>query len=186
MGNERVFDGFPILETERFHLRKLRREDAPHLFSYFSQDIVTKYYDLESFTEEQQAVDLINKFNQGYVDKKQIRWGAELKDTGQLVGTCGFHAIEPLHFKAEIGYELHPDYWGKGMMPEITKAIVAFGFEKMELNRIEAFYDPQNDQSWKVLKKNGFQYEGILRKRFFEKGSFVDAALAAILREDKR
>ena len=70
------------------------------------------------------------------------------------------------------------------MKPEITKEIVAFGFEVMGLNRIEAFYDPKNDQSWKVLKKNGFQYEGLLRKRFFEKGRFVDGALAAILKED--
>jgi [ribosomal protein S5]-alanine N-acetyltransferase len=184
MGIERMFEEFPSLETERFYLRQLRSEDAPQMFSYFSQDIVTEYYDLESFNNEQQAVDLINKFNQGFVDKRQIRWGAELKETGRLVGTCGFHAIEPVHFKAEIGYELHPDYWGKGMMPEITKAIVAFGFQEMGLNRIEAFYDPANDQSWKVLKKNGFQYEGTLRKRFFEKGRFVDAALAAVIKED--
>ncbi|WP_079507579.1 GNAT family N-acetyltransferase [Mesobacillus jeotgali] len=182
MGLENVFEQFPLLETERFSLRELKTEDAPHLFGYFSQDIVTKYYNLENFTEEQQAFDLINKFSQGFIEKRQIRWGAELKDTGKVVGTCGFHAIDIKHFKAEIGYELHPDYWGKGMMPEITKAILRFGFGTMGLNRIEALYHPNNEQSWNVLKKSGFEYEGTLRKRWLDKGKFVDAAIASIIK----
>ncbi|CAM4097057.1 GNAT family N-acetyltransferase [Mesobacillus thioparans] len=182
MGLENVFEQFPILETERFYLRKLTTEDAPEMFSYFSQDDVTKYYNLESFTHRQQAIDLIEKFNLGFIERRQIRWGAELKETGRVAGTCGFHAIDAKNFKAEIGYELHPDYWGKGIMPEIVKEIVAFGFEKMDFNRIEAMYDPRNEQSGKVLIKSGFQYEGTLRKRYFEKGQFVDAAIASIIK----
>lgn len=185
MGIEQAFEAFPMLQTERFYLRQLQVEDAQDMFSYFSQDIVTEYYDLESFVEEQQAVDLINKFNKGYVDKRQIRWAAVLKETGKLAGTCGFHAIETEHSKAEIGYELHPNHWGKAMMPEIIHEIIRYGFEVMKLNRIEAFYDPRNLSSWKVLEKNGFKYEGILRKRYFEKGVFVDAAIAATLKEDR-
>lgn len=184
MGISQAFEKFPELQTDRFYLRQLQVEDAPEMFSYFSQDIVTEYYDLESFEEEQQAIDLIDKFNKGYIDNKQIRWAAVLKETGKLAGTCGFHAIESEHSKAEIGYELHPDYWGKSMMTEICNEIITYGFEVMELNRIEAFYDPRNLASWKVLKKNSFQYEGILRKRYFEKGVFVDAAIAAIIKGD--
>jgi [ribosomal protein S5]-alanine N-acetyltransferase len=179
---ESVFEQFPLLETERFYLRQLKIEDAPQIFGYFSLDPVTKYYNLESFTQGQQALELIEKFNQGYREKRQIRWGAELRETGTLVGTCGFHAIDAKHLKAEIGYELHPDYWGKGMMPEITKEILRFGFGEMGLNRIEALYHPQNEQSWTVLKKSGFEYEGTLRKRWFDKGSFVDAAIASIIK----
>jgi [ribosomal protein S5]-alanine N-acetyltransferase len=63
MGIKQAFEEFPALQTERFYLRQLQVEDAPEMFSYFSQDIVTEYYDLESFVEEQQAMDHINKFN---------------------------------------------------------------------------------------------------------------------------
>ncbi|PLR83197.1 GNAT family N-acetyltransferase [Bacillus sp. V33-4] len=182
-----AFEKFPILETNRLYLREVRLEDAPAMFSYFSKNEVTEYYDLASFTDEQQAVDLIQRLQQRYRTGEQLRWAVDLKEQPeQLIGTCGFHAIEPEHFKAEIGYELHPDFWNKGIMAEVIQQIVHYGFKEMGLNRIEAFYDPANAASRRVLEKNGFEYEGILKKRFFEKGQFVDAAISAIVNDSHR
>ncbi|PLR75196.1 GNAT family N-acetyltransferase [Bacillus sp. V3-13] len=179
---ETAFEKFPILETSRLHLREVRLEDAPAIFAYFSKDEVTKYYDLASFTDEQQAVDLIKRLQQRYSTGEQIRWAVALKEQpDRLIGTCGLHAIEPEHFKAEIGYELNPDFWNKGIMAEVIQQIVDYSFKEMGLNRLEAFYDPANVASRRVLEKNGFEYEGILKKRFFEKGQFVDAAISAII-----
>ncbi|MFE8702455.1 GNAT family N-acetyltransferase [Cytobacillus sp. FJAT-54145] len=183
MNIDTAFEFFPILETERLVLRQLKEKDAPNLFSYFSKDEVTEYYDLESFTSKQQAVDLISRLSQRYEEGKQIRWGITLKGNDELIGTCGFHSIERDHFKAEIGYELHPHFWGKGIMAEVIQKVVEYGFNTMELNRIEAFYDPENVSSKRVLEKNGFEYEGVLRKRFFAKGRFVDAAISGLLKE---
>jgi len=183
MGIDKAFSSFPILETENLVLRKVEISDAPNMFSYFSNDEVTKYYDLDSFTVEKEATDLIERFLTRYEDKKQIRWAITLKESNQLIGTCGFHAIEAEHSKVEIGYELHPSFWGQGIMTEVIAAVISYGFNEMELNRIEAFYDPQNISSSKVLEKNGFEKEGILKKRYFEKGKFVDAAICAILKE---
>ncbi|MDZ5471997.1 GNAT family protein [Bacillus sp. 31A1R] len=179
-----VFEQFPELETDRFILRKLKMSDAPNMFDYFSKDEVTKYYDLATFTSEQQATDLIERLLTRFEEGKQIRWGIALKETDNLIGTCGFHSIEPEHSKVEIGYELHPNYWNKGVMSEVISKILDYGFNKMELNRVEAFYDPENIASRKVLEKNGFIFEGVLRKRFFEKGNFLDGAISAILKED--
>ncbi len=184
MAIDQAFSSFPVLKTDRLILRKLKKTDVPNMFSYFSQEEVTKYYDLESFTSEKQAEELIERFFNRYEEKKQIRWAITLKESDELIGTCGFHSIEPEHRKAEIGYELHPTFWGKSIMTEAVSAIIQFGFNEMTLNRIEALYDPRNMSSGRVLEKCGFEYEGVMRKRYFEKGKFVDAAIAAILNEN--
>lgn len=185
MGWDEAFEEFPVLDTERFRLRKIELTDASNMYSYFSQDRVTEFYDLETFSSKQQAVELIESLLFRYQSRKQIRWGIARKENNELIGTCGFHALEKDHFKAEIGYELHPDYWGSGVMAEVIAKVVNYGFNEMGLNRIEAFYDPLNHASRRVLEKNGFEFEGILRKRFFEKGKFVDAAISALLKEIK-
>lgn len=186
MGIETAFIDFPLLETDRLLLREIHLRDAPHMYSYFSKGEVIKYYNLESFTSEKQAEDLIYRFHQRYSERKQIRWAITLRENDQLIGTCGFHAIEEKHYKAEIGYELHPSFWGKGIMTEVIEAVIHYGFDHMLLNRIEAFYDPRNGSSGRVLEKNGFVFEGILKKRYLKKGEFVDAAIAAILKESIR
>lgn len=180
---ENAFKFFPVLETERLVLRQLQLKDAPQIYSYFSLDKVTEFYDLETFTSEEQAIHLIDRLLLRYSSGKQIRWGITLKGSDNIIGTCGFHAIERDHYKVEIGYELHPDYWRKGIMSEVINIVVDYAFSTMGINRVEAFYDPMNIASRRALEKNGFQYEGVLRKRFFEKGKFMDAAIAAIIKE---
>lgn len=179
-----TFSSFPVLETERCILRKIELNDALNLFEYMSKEEVTKYYDVETLTSKEQAVDLINGLLQRYMVGRQIRWGITMKNSNKLIGTCGFHALEPDHFKAEVGYELHPDYWGQGIMTEALARIIQYGFTEMGLNRIEALYVPMNTASKKVLEKNGFIYEGLLRKRFFTKDKFIDVELCALLKEE--
>jgi [ribosomal protein S5]-alanine N-acetyltransferase len=175
---------FPTLNTDRFILRKIELTDAQEMFNYFSKDEVTKYYDLDSFTEISQASELINRFATRFEQNKGIRWGIAEKDSNKLIGSCGYHNWEKEHFKAEIGFEITPAYWRKGVMSEVIQPILQFGFEQMELNRIEAFYDPENTASKKTLEKAGFIFEGVLRKAAFEKGRFCDAAVCSILKEE--
>jgi [ribosomal protein S5]-alanine N-acetyltransferase len=175
---------FPVLTTERFILRRMEEKDAGEVFDYFSKDEVTKYYDLESFTEESQAVEIIDRWNARFEKNEGIRWGIADKELGKIIGSCGYHSWEKEHYKAEIGFEVHPDYWRQGVMSEVLKPIIQYGFESMSLNRIEAFYDPENTASKECLFKAGFIFEGVLRKAAFEKGVFCDAAVCSILKEE--
>jgi [ribosomal protein S5]-alanine N-acetyltransferase len=186
MGWNDAFNHFPHLETEKYVLRRLKVTDAQSLYNYFSKEEVTKYYDLETFQSPQQAVELIESLLFRYEAKQQIRWGIALKNQGDIIGTCGLHALEKEHAKAELGYDLHPNYWGNGVMTEVIARIVDFGFKEMKLNRIEALYNPLNHASRRVLEKNGFKIEGLLRNRFHKKGEYIDAAISAIIREDKK
>lgn len=176
--------GFPTLETERFILRRIDVHDAKEIFDYFSKDEVTRYYDLDSFTDIHQAIELIKRWDQRFEDRQGIRWGIAGKEDNKLVGSCGYHSWAKEHFKAEIGFEVAPQFWRKGIITEVLKPILAYGFQHMQLHRVEAYYDPANTASKKSLEKAGFRYEGLLRECMFEKGQFVDAEICSILSKD--
>jgi RimJ/RimL family protein N-acetyltransferase len=69
-------------------------------------------------------------------------------------------------------------------MSEALKPVLCFGFEELSLNRLYAYHMARNPASGKVLKKNGFVQEGLLRQRVRKWGVFEDVVLLAILRED--
>ncbi|GIN61911.1 N-acetyltransferase [Robertmurraya siralis] len=186
MGWDAPFMKFPIIETKRLILRNLHCHDAHGIYSYLSKKEVMKYYDREQLSSLQEAEELIDSLLFRYQSRNQIRWGITLKGENEIIGTCGFHSLEEEHLKGEIGYDLNPAYWGKGIMSEAVRALVEYGFSEMNFNRIEALYSPFNYGSKKVLEKNGFKEEGILRKRFFIQGKYMDAVLCAVLQEDKR
>lgn len=172
---------FPVLETERLILRQLTPNDAPDLFEYFSQEEVMEYYDLEAFQTLDDAQRIIQHFNGEFERGKGFRWALELKSEKKVIGTCGYHNWHREHFRAEIGYELNPLFWRQSYMKEAILPILTFGFESMRLHRVDAFIDPNNISSEKLLTSINFQEEGTLRDYFFEKGKFVDAKIFGLI-----
>ena len=83
-------------------------------------------------------------------------WGIVLKDDGAFIGTCGVDVgYAPEHARAELGYVLSREHWGKGLMPEAARAVIRFGFERMSLNRVEARCIAENTASaWVRSYKN--------------------------------
>lgn len=174
---------YPVLETERLILRQLNSHDAEDLFEYFSQDQVMEYYDLETFKTLEDSQNIIKYFNNEFEKGKGFRWALELKSEKKVIGTCGYHNWFPEHFRAEIGYELNPKFWRNSYMKEAILPILIYGFESMRLHRIDAFTDPANIASEKLLHSLKFKDEGILRDYFFEKGKFVDAKIFGLINE---
>lgn len=176
-----VTNEIPVLKTSRLSLRRLLQTDSKALYSYFSKDEVTEFYDLFTFKEEREALELINIWNTRVENKQGLRWAITLEGSDKLIGTCGFHNFSIENNRAEIGYDLHPDYWGKGLMTEAISCLIKYGFEILKLHRIEAFIDPCNHASRRLLQKNGLEVEGILRDYFYEKERFVDAEMLSII-----
>ena len=96
---------------------------------------------------------------------------------GEVAGAVGFHRIE--RHKAETGYWLAEKYWNQGIMTEAVKIAVKFGFNKLKLRRIYATTFPFNKASMHVLKKNGYNFEGVLKKYHKKDNKFLDAHLFA-------
>jgi ribosomal-protein-alanine N-acetyltransferase len=111
-----------------------------------------------------------------------IRWAIELKGCpGEYVGSCGFELWHRPWRYAEIGYELAPEHWGRGIMPQALRVMIRYGIESMHLHRVEAQVSPENIASQRVLAKVGFKREGFLRERGFWNLAHHDLLLFALL-----
>ncbi|MBI1878814.1 MAG: GNAT family N-acetyltransferase, partial [Chloroflexi bacterium] len=178
---------FPQLETERLILRELKSTDAESILHYLSDPEVNRYLDTDSPPAPEQAQRLVKSLISLLEKGEGFRWGITPKSgdsAGVVVGTCGFHAWNKPHFRAEIGYELAREYWGQGLMAEAIRAILKFGFEEMGLNRVEAMVLAGNNSSAGFLEKLGFQKEARLREYEFVQGKFRDVLLYSLLSQD--
>lgn len=164
----------PCLETKRVVLRELTNEDAGALFAIFSNAKVTKYYGMPPMTNPLQANALIERFATSAEQQIGIRWAIEEKESGQVVGTIGFHSWSKVHLRAEVGYELEPNAWGKGYLSEALKTVCTYGFESMGLNRIGAIVFVENVASQNTLLRNGFEKEGLLRDYMMQENEAHD------------
>ncbi|BAU29002.1 acetyltransferase (GNAT) family protein [Aneurinibacillus soli] len=109
-----------------------------------------------------------------------------LKETSELVGSCGYNNwIKEEGHRGEIGYDLGKEYWGQGIAAEVLEAMLDYGFTEMKLNRVEALVEPENIASIKMLKRIGFQKEGLLRDYQFVKGKFIDLEMHSLLKRDR-
>ena len=107
--------------------------------------------------------------------KRSINLAIEINRT--VKGGIGLENIEG--HKAEIGYWLGKKYWNFGIMTKAVKLVTNFGLNKLKLRRIFAYVFPQNAASAIVLEKNGYEFEGLLRKHHIKNGRFIDAKLYA-------
>lgn len=172
---------FPVLETERLVLRQARQADVPACLRVAQDDAVMRYYGVEPFTAEQQAVDEFEWQHRIFADGTGIRWVITERDRDLYLGDVGYHEIKAQHKRAEIGYKLAPAYWRRGLMTEALTAVLDYGFASMGLNRVEALVDPRNAASAGLLRKLGFTQEGMLREYEYERGSFVDLCMVSLL-----
>jgi ribosomal-protein-alanine N-acetyltransferase len=187
MSIETVFQTFPLLETERLTLRRMQASDAKGLFQVLGDDEVTRYYDDATFTAISQAEEQIAAWENGYAQRRCIRWGIALKEDGVIIGSCGYYGTHPWHLRGSIGYELARPFWRQGIMVEALTAILALGFESMGLNRIDAVVLPENIASIRLLEKLGFCNEGLLRQyENWDSKGFVDLCMLSLLKKTWR
>src|SRR5262245_14653646 len=154
--NDDIFDTFPGLETERLILREIVPDDVVDLFRIYSDPDVMRYWSSAPLQRIDQAQQRIADATAAFQAREGIRWAIARKGASRLLGTCGHWRLMRQHLRSEIGYDLVPEHWGQGIMPEAVAAILQFGFERMGLHSVEAQIEPQNQASRRVLEKLGF------------------------------
>jgi ribosomal-protein-alanine N-acetyltransferase len=184
MQTEAVFCELPELETDRLLLRKMRPDDAADLFEYACDPAVAKFTTWRAHESIEYSKLFLRAVMEEYSKHEPSSWGIEEKAERKLIGTCGFANWSPSDFRGEIGYALSRKYWGKGYMTEAVRAVIAFGFRTLQLNRIEARCEIKNIASARVIEKAGMKFEGILRQHAFYKGAFRDLKMYSILRKE--
>ncbi len=177
-----IFSDIPILKTERLILRRMTRRDIEGVYCYARDPEVTRFLLWESHKSPSQTRAYLSYLERKYRRGEFFDWGIELD--GRIVGTCGFSAIYTDDNRAELGYVLSREHWGRGIAAEAAKAVIKFGFERLQLNRIESRYMIGNEKSLSVMKKCGMTFEGIMRQGVYAKGEYRDVGIASILRSE--
>ncbi len=179
-------DKIEILKTERLILREIVKEDVNEIFEIFSDEDIAEYDWFEPIKDTNTALKFIQRYKEEFDGKEEITWGIALKETNKLIGICCLGDFELDSRRAEIGYDIKKTEWNKGYATESVKVITEYGFNKLNLNRIEAFITPGNDASVKVLKNLGYTQEGIVRERDWIKGKLEDGIIMAMLKRDMK
>lgn len=180
-------DSIPRLETDRLHLRAIFPHDAEGVFALFSDPQVARYYEFEAFTELAQAIELIQNITLWFQNDRAVRWGIFEKATGQLIGSCCFDTFLPNYHSINLGYNLRSEHWGQGLATEAVRQTITYAFEHGivgPVNRIQALTAKENTSSEQVVRRLGFQHEGLMREYGFWKNTYHDMNLFSLIKKD--
>lgn len=172
------------LHTERLHLRKMKVSDSSSLFKIWSDPDVTKFMNVSSFTNENQAKEMITLLDDLSQDSKAIRFSIIKIESNEIIGSCGFNSLDFENAKAEIGYDIDKSFWGRGYASEAICSLLDYAFSSLKMNRIEAKVEPENVNSIKLLQKLSFTFEGTLRQYERVDGKFNDLNIYSKLISD--
>ena len=176
-----IFSKLPTLTTDRLILRKMLVSDYKDMFDYSSRPETSRYllwtpHDSPKFSKR-----YLSYLQGQYRDENFYDFALEDKATKKMIGTCGFTSFDLENNAAEVGYVLHPEYWGKGLAAEALKRLMRFGFTELRLHRLIAKIIDENEASKRVAEKCGFRHEATHKNSMMIKGEYRTICEYAIL-----
>ncbi len=171
------FTPFPTITTENLTLRAVEESDWEIILFLRSDPTVTAFIHRPENRKTKNQADVLNFIRERQEDLIQntcIVWGIALKGEPDIIGTICLWNFSEKNTIAEIGYDLHPEFQGKGIMSESLQTVIHFGFKELQLSKIEAYTHFENNRSIHLLEKHGFQHlkdrkdEGNEANRIFE------------------
>ena len=172
------FSPFPVIKTERLLLRSLTMEDLTDLFYLRTNEKVNTHLNKAPDASPEATKEKIKEILQKQEENDCVFWVIELKDKpANMIGNIGYWNITKEHYRAEIGYILHPDHWKKGIMKEALNAVVEYAFTKTNMHTIEANINPDNIASGALLESCGFIKEAYHKENYYYDGVFYDSVI---------
>jgi len=173
------------LNTKRVILREIEESDWIDVHKYASQKEVCQYQPWGPNTE----IETKEFIHQVIIDAKKVprtrfAFAILVKETNSFIGTVEFNIRDQQNKIGEIGYIVHPSYWGMGYASEVAKEVISFGFLQYKLHRIYATCDVRNIASAKVLEKCGLILEGRMREDLLLRDGWRDTYLYSILEHE--
>lgn len=163
---------FPVLESERIYLRQFNDLDLDNVFKGLSHPDIIKYYGI-SFDSLEATKEQMTWFADLEKNGKGIWWAVCSKMDDKFLGAGGLNDLSTENKKAEIGFWLLPENWGKGIMTEAMPLILNYAFDKIGLHRIEGFVETKNTGCKKALAKLKFNLEGTMQDCEIKDGAFI-------------
>lgn len=174
-------DDLPTLDGERIHLRGFREGDLADLYAVHSDREVMRYWSFPAWTELAQAQDRLANAMSGHDAQRLLCWTIAERADDRMIGGVTLFSIDRAQGRAEIGYSLRSDRWGRGLAHEAMRLALAHAFDGLGLRRVEADIDPRNTASCVLAERLGFIREGVLRERWLVAGDLQDSAMYGLL-----
>lgn len=172
---------FPEIKTERLLLRQFAESDLTNVFKGLSHPDIIKYYGVNYNSLEATKAQM-HFFTDLEKNETGIWWAVCSLDNQIFYGAGGLNSLSKEHKKAEIGFWLLPDFWGKGIMTEAMPLICKYGFEKLELHRIEGLVETENSNCKSAMAKLDFSHEGTMKDCEIKNGKFISLDIYAKLK----
>jgi len=152
---------FKEIKTERLLLRKIEESDSDVILFLRSNKTINKFIDRPENRRTNNisdAIKHIKKLNTETENIKSFSWGITLKNDPKIIGTICLWNFSKNYKIAEVGYDLNPEFQRKGIMSEALNSVINFGFIDLNIDKVEAFTHIQNENSKRLLEKNGFRF----------------------------
>ncbi len=170
-----------ILTTERLLLRSFTMEDIPALLPLIgAREVAATTLRIPHPYTVDDAKQFLEYSDGVWAKGEGARFGIFLREGEKLCGGIGLQSHRE-HNQAEIGYWMGVPFWGSGYCTEAVRAVLAYGFGTLRLNRIHAGHFSGNPASGRILRKVGMSYEGRLRQHILKWGEYVDVELYGLL-----
>jgi [ribosomal protein S5]-alanine N-acetyltransferase len=166
---------FPVLTTDRLLLRAVTPHDAEPFRALLATPGVTDFSNWPDDPTMEQGREFAQMMADAFPRGFGCSWIIEERQTAAFIGAVRFNYFMREWSCAGVGYEIHPIFWGRGVMTEAMRAVVVCGHDLFGLHRMEAWTLLGNGASDRVLEKVGFRYEGTTRGRGWFKNAYHDA-----------
>lgn len=168
---------------KNYILKEIESSDIKNIHKGLSDPEITKYYDVHypTLEETKEQMDWYASLKR---DGTGLWWGVYDKNTNQFCGAGGYNDLDKEHRKAEIGFWLLKEFWGKGIMKKVMPMLFEKGFTTLNLNRIEGYVISENSKCKAALDKINFTYEGTMREYEVKDGQKIDVDIYAILKSE--
>ena len=176
----------PTLHTERLILRPFAPADAAEVHGIVSdREIAYNTAHIPHPYPDGMALEWIERVAARWATGESAVFAATERGAGRIVCAAGLE-IDPPHRRGELGYWVARPFWNCGYASEAARAVVAFGFRELGLNRVAAHHYSRNPASGRVMQKIGMTYEGKMRKHVLKWGEFEDIDFYGILADEMR
>lgn len=177
--------GTQTIETERLILRRFEYTDDDAMLRYWIADEkIQSLYSEPVYTTKEAVKELLDKYIGSYEREDYYRWAIIEKDSVECIGQIAYFLVDNKNHFAEIEYCIGSDFQRQGLATEATKAVIAYGFEKMNLHKVQICTKTINAPSKRVIEKCGLTYEGTLRDYFYMNGEYVGRLYFSILKDE--
>ena len=177
--------GTTAIETERLVLRRFEYSDNEAMLKYWIADEkIQSMYSEPVYTTKEEVKELLDKYIGSYEKEDYYRWAVTEKNSGECIGQTAYFLVDSKNHFAEIEYCIGADFQCRGYATEATKAVIGYGFDRMNLHKVQICTKTINKPSKRVIEKCGFTYEGTLRDYFYMDGEYVGRLYFSILRDE--